>query len=95
MTLYVVKHIGTKQYLPIEKGASWWEGYNLNGTVRIFKNAKAARSFISSWVRGRVMKRYIDGSTPWSDSIETFEYEDVGRTKDMLVAIPVEIKELV
>lgn len=95
MTLYVVKHNSTGQYLPIENGASWWEGDNLNGTVRIFKNEKAAKSFISSWVRGRVTKRYIEGQDPWSDSIETLEYEDVGRRRNMLVAIPVEIKELV
>jgi hypothetical protein len=95
VTLHIVKHLGTGQTLSIERGSSWWEGQNTNGTVRIFKNEHAAKSFISSWVRGRAALRY--GYTDrFGGEIETMtlEFEDVGRTKDMLVAIPVQIVEL-
>lgn len=100
MTLHIVKHVATGSVLPIVKGASWWdpteEGYDTakQPGPRIFVSKQAATNFIVAWARGRAIKKYVGGNNPWDDSHEELEFEDVGRTRSMLVAVPVQIIEL-
>jgi hypothetical protein len=103
---YVVKHLQTGEFLPIllkgEGGYSWWdptvEGYVKGGCPRIFKNKLAANSFIVQWARGRATKithrgTYFDGYSHDNEVFERLGIEDVGRTRSMLRAIPVNLME--
>jgi hypothetical protein len=99
MTLYIVKHIATGFNLPQSymTGGSFWDPTKeINWAVpRVFHSKQAAASFISQWVRGEHHTYRSKGD--WTAGIEPSEdtvVKDVGRTRSMLRAVPIEIREI-
>jgi hypothetical protein len=99
--LFIVRHVSTGCVLPPAmghrgRGGSFWDptepDYFDTGIPRLFHNRKAAVSFITQWARGLHLTTRSKGD--WYAGIEPEEetiIEDVGRSKDMLVAVPVTV----
>lgn len=85
MSLYVIRHKKTKEFLPIEftKGGSHWDGLAICYIPRIFKSKLAAANFVSAWVRGKATR---GASAPSRVGII---YEDCGRKSSDLEILPI------
>lgn len=99
--LYVVRHVATGFMLPqaYGRGGSFWDptedGYFDGGIPRLFRSRRAAVGFIAQWSRGLHVTDRSKGD--WYAGIEPSEettVHDVGRSQDMLVAVPIEITYL-
>jgi len=102
--LYVVRHVATGAVLPPilgrrGRGGSFWDPANKDyfslGIPRIFHNRHAAQCFIASWARGEHHTYRSKGDMyAGIDPEEETVIQDVGRSNDMLVAVPIEITYL-
>jgi len=102
--LYVVRHVATGFMLPPAmghrgRGGSFWDptepNYHDAGIPRVFHNRQAAIGFITQWARGLHVTSRSKGD--WYAGVEPeeeTEIHDVGRNKDMLVAVPIVITYL-
>lgn len=89
--MFAIQHKASGQFLPPGKGFTWWEGEVIpRHTPRLFVNKRAAQSFQVNWTKGRAILKYVEISTSWGDDgRQELTYEDRGRTRDMLLIIPV------
>jgi hypothetical protein len=102
--LFIVRHVSTGCVLPPSlgrrgRGGSFWDptesDYFDMGVPRIFHNRHAANCFIASWARGEHHTYRSNGDIyAGIDPEEETTVQDVGRTKDMLVAVPITITEV-
>lgn len=93
MNLYCIRHRDSGNYLKVRSGASFWDGADTPEQIRLF-NLRGARAFVSSWVRGPVVKVYNGSSYEfpcYGGEEYTYAPEPCGRTKSMLEIIPVEL----
>lgn len=86
--MFAIRHKATGNLLSWHKGATWWEGQS--GPVpRIFSTKKAATSFVVIWAFGRASVKHSYRGVFDTDESPGIEYENRGRTRDMLEIIPV------
>ena len=89
--LYAILH-KSGNYLPASwPRTSFWEGEKGKGPPKFFVKASHAKGWITSWLKGRAVKRYY--SNVWGDDeIIELEYEKVpSRSRDQITIVPVEL----
>lgn len=85
MQRYAIRHISGNYLTDQTKGGSWWEGEAEKGSPRLFKTEGVAKGWITSWLKGRVVKKY----DPYGEYTELHHELQPLRQRSQLSVIPV------